>query len=76
VNAIITRKQEHSRKPDEQYDIIRQCSPGPFLELFARKRREGWTSWGNQAETYEEERPVIRGYNNHVPCPEWPCSER
>jgi hypothetical protein len=34
--------------------------------LFARKKLEGWTSWGNQAETYEEERPVIRGYNGHA----------
>src|SRR5262249_4578816 len=41
VNVIITRKQEHSRKPDEQYDLIRRCSPGPYLELFARKKVEG-----------------------------------
>jgi hypothetical protein len=66
VNAIITRKQEHSRKPDEQYEIIRNCSPAPYLELFARKRTEGWTSWGNQAETYEEARPIIPGYTTHV----------
>jgi N6-adenosine-specific RNA methylase IME4 len=66
VNAIVTRKQEHSRKPDEQYKIIEACSPGPYLELFARGKRKGWTSWGNQAETYDEERPVVRGYNNHV----------
>jgi N6-adenosine-specific RNA methylase IME4 len=65
VNVIISRKQEHSRKPDEQYEIITQCSPGPYLELFARKKVEGWTSWGNQAETYEEARPVVRGYNQH-----------
>jgi N6-adenosine-specific RNA methylase IME4 len=62
VNVIITRKQEHSRKPDEQYDIIRRCSPGPYLELFARKRVDGWTSWGNQAETYEDNRPQHKGY--------------
>jgi N6-adenosine-specific RNA methylase IME4 len=62
VNAIITRKQEHSRKPDEQYDIIRRCSPGPYLELFARKTVDGWTSWGDQAETYEDNRPQRRGY--------------
>ena len=65
VNAIVTRKQEHSRKPDEQYRIIEACSPGPYLELFARKRQPGWTSWGDQAETYEEARPVVRGYNTH-----------
>ena len=62
VNAIITRKQEHSRKPDEQYGIIEACSPGPYLELFARQQRKGWTSWGDQAETYEDNRPEYRGY--------------
>lgn len=48
VNLIATRKREHSRKPDELYDVIEACSPGPYLELFARHRREGWTQWGNQ----------------------------
>jgi N6-adenosine-specific RNA methylase IME4 len=49
VNLLATRKREHSRKPDEQYGIIEACSPGPFLELFARGTRKGWTTWGNQA---------------------------
>lgn len=49
VNMIETRKREHSRKPDELYDIIESCSPGPYLELFARYPREGWHSWGNEA---------------------------
>jgi N6-adenosine-specific RNA methylase IME4 len=49
VNYIGTRKREHSRKPDEQYPLIESCSPGPYLELFARGVREGWTSWGAQA---------------------------
>ena len=35
-NVIVSRKREHSRKPDEQYDLIEACSPGPYLELFAR----------------------------------------
>lgn len=51
-NIIITQKREHSRKPDEQYDVIEQCSPGPYIELFARTPKEGWESWGNQVETY------------------------
>lgn len=50
VNYMGTRKREHSRKPDEQYLIIESCSPGPYLELFARGSRPGWTVWGNQAE--------------------------
>src|SRR5690606_26606648 len=44
VNFIASRKREHSRKPDEQYGIIEACSPGPFLELFARGQREGWVT--------------------------------
>jgi N6-adenosine-specific RNA methylase IME4 len=50
VNMIQTRKREHSRKPDEQYPIIQACSPGPYLELFSRGGRKGWTTWGNQAD--------------------------
>jgi N6-adenosine-specific RNA methylase IME4 len=49
VNMIETRKREHSRKPDEQYQLIESCSRGPYLELFARGTRPGWTYWGNQA---------------------------
>jgi len=48
VNLLATRKREHSRKPDELYDIIESCSPGPYLELFARFRRPGWDQWGNE----------------------------
>src|SRR5881392_76343 len=49
VNLLATRKREHSRKPDEQYDLIEACSPAPFLELFARGKRPKWVVWGNQA---------------------------
>lgn len=48
VNLIATQKREHSRKPDELYDVIEQCSYGPFLELFARTPRPGWVQWGNE----------------------------
>ena len=50
VNYIGSRKREHSRKPDEQYALIESCSPGPYLELFARGVRAGWESWGDQLE--------------------------
>jgi len=50
VNLMATRKREHSRKPDEQYDLIEGCSWGPYLELFGRGVRENWTVWGNQAD--------------------------
>lgn len=48
VNLLATQKREHSRKPDELYDIIEQCSPGPYFEMFARHARDGWDSWGNE----------------------------
>ena len=53
VNIIRTRKREHSRKPDELYKIIEKCSWGPFLELFARGKRKGWTSWEIKARNIE-----------------------
>jgi N6-adenosine-specific RNA methylase IME4 len=54
VNFIATRKREHSRKPDELYPIIEACSRPPYLELFARSRRPGWTIWGDQAPETEQ----------------------
>jgi len=63
VNYLSSRKREHSRKPDEQYEIIESCSWGPYLELFARGERAGWSSWGDQAdEGYE---PTWSTYANH-----------
>lgn len=53
VNIIRTQKQEHSRKPDELYGLIERCSPGPFLEIFARGKRAGWDVFGDQAEDYQ-----------------------
>lgn len=62
VNIIKTQKREHSRKPDEAYDLIESCSPGPFLEMFARGGRPGWASWGHQADDYY---PTWATYANH-----------
>ncbi|MCF8262569.1 MAG: hypothetical protein K9J12_17465 [Melioribacteraceae bacterium] len=63
VNIISTRKREHSRKPDELYNIIEECSPGPYLELFSRGKRENWDVWGNQIEDYEPSWPTYK-YNS------------
>ena len=64
VNMIETRKREHSRKPDEQYDPIEACSPGPYLELFARYAREGWSAWGNEADdAVEPQGRASKGYS-------------
>ncbi|MGH9034639.1 MAG: MT-A70 family methyltransferase, partial [Acidimicrobiia bacterium] len=50
VNIIETLKREHSRKPDEQYDVIEACSPGPYLELFTRYARPRWQVWGDESD--------------------------
>ncbi len=59
VNLLATRKREHSRKPDEQYDLVEACSPAPYVELFARGARINWSVWGNQAvESYKPTWPT------------------
>lgn len=64
VNIIKARKREHSRKPDELYDIIEACSPGPYLELFARGRHsDKWFVWGDQSDDYVPDWPT---YANHT----------
>lgn len=63
VNMIETRKREHSRKPDEQYALIEACSPGPYLELFARYPQAKWTAWGDEAEPHVTPRGITyKGY--------------
>jgi N6-adenosine-specific RNA methylase IME4 len=52
VYLLSAAKLEHSRKPDGFYNLIEACSRGPFVELFARGCRPGWTVWGNQADAY------------------------
>ena len=64
VNLIRSIKREHSRKPDEVVTLIEKCSPGPFLELFARGDRPGWDMWGNQATSDYE--PTWQTYANHT----------
>lgn len=64
VNLLRTMKREHSRKPDEFIPLIESCSPGPYLEMFARGIRPNWTLWGNQAnDNYE---PDWATYANHT----------
>ncbi|MBN1837875.1 MAG: hypothetical protein JW820_18605 [Spirochaetales bacterium] len=61
VNLLPQQKREHSRKPDEFYELIEQCSPGPYLELFARRPREGWVQWGNEQVEDLSAHPVRNG---------------
>jgi N6-adenosine-specific RNA methylase IME4 len=66
VNLLATRKREHSRKPDEMYGIIEACSPGPYLEMFARGSRRNWTTFGDQSSGYEI---TWDTYSNHSQLP-------
>lgn len=63
VNLIRSMKKEHSRKPDEFIALIESCSPGPYLELFARGVRPNWDMWGNQA--VAEYEPTWATYSNN-----------
>ena len=58
VNIIRSQKREHSRKPDELYEIIEGCSPGPYIELFARGRRPRWDQWGSEVDGYAPSWPT------------------
>jgi N6-adenosine-specific RNA methylase IME4 len=76
VNFVESRKREHSRKPDEIYPIIEACSPGPFVELFARAdeqaglfpcRRQQWIRLGDESEPAEQQNPVSELFGGTTP---------
>lgn len=50
--GIIEPRREHSRKPDCVRDRIERLVDGPYLELFARTQRPGWTVWGNETDKF------------------------
>lgn len=55
------KKGAHSRKPKEFFDLVEDCSPGPFLELFARGNRIGWDVWGHEAPSDLEVSAILGG---------------
>lgn len=59
-NVIVERKRGHSRKPEAAFRLIERASPAPRLELFARRRRRGWTAWGDGLDT--RSRPAPQSY--------------
>lgn len=59
--AIIEPRREHSRKPDCIHERIEHLVAGPYLELFSRHSRPGWTTWGNQSDHFETH-PDDRAY--------------
>ena len=68
VNVIVSQKREHSRKPDELYEVIENCSPGPYLELFARHARPNWSQWGDELRAVEMWDDVTAPEELHVPA--------
>jgi N6-adenosine-specific RNA methylase IME4 len=59
-NIILSQKGRHSAKPEEMYEVIESCSYGPYIELFAREEREGWSSWGNEVSPVRSRQPLVR----------------
>jgi N6-adenosine-specific RNA methylase IME4 len=47
-SVLHAKRREHSRKPDEFFALVERTSPGPYLEMFARRARLGWDTWGNE----------------------------
>jgi N6-adenosine-specific RNA methylase IME4 len=58
TNILVSRKREHSRKPDQQYTLIERCSPGPYLEMFARHHRPDWVTFGDEAPGGPDQLPL------------------
>lgn len=50
--VILEPRREHSRKPDVARDRIEALVGGPYLEMFARSTRPGWSAWGNEVEKF------------------------
>jgi N6-adenosine-specific RNA methylase IME4 len=68
-NMIISQKREHSRKPDEIFPVIEACSPGPYLELFARHSRQNWVAWGDEVDLIESTPSVHPASLDNEPAP-------
>lgn len=49
---VVSKLREHSRKPDEMYDKVERLLEGPYIELFARNKRDNWDSWGNEVDKH------------------------
>ena len=52
---LVAPRREHSRKPDETHERVQQLVAGPYLEMFAREPRPGWSVWGNQTTKFAED---------------------
>lgn len=59
-------RSKHSQKPEEFYALVERLSPGPYLEMFARRRRLGWDSWGNEVDSDVEIAPACPHNDSEV----------
>ncbi len=62
---IVSPRREHSRKPDEVYKRVEALCEGPYLEIFARSRRDGWFAWGPETDVFD---------NGRIPTRRWGSS--
>lgn len=58
TTAFVAPRGEHSEKPQTFYDMVEHMSPGPYLDVFARKQRMGWDTFGNEAFNFGTEFPA------------------
>lgn len=49
ASVLTHRRLAHSQKPEAFLDLVEQVSPGPYLEMFSRRARLGWQTWGDEA---------------------------
>lgn len=49
-NVVFAERDEHSAKPDKVYRLIESLSDGPYIDLFSRNERDGWTVWGDEVD--------------------------
>lgn len=54
-NLIKAPRREHSRKPEEFYNLVEQLCLAPRLDMFARQTRSGWDSWGDQTNFFDKD---------------------
>jgi N6-adenosine-specific RNA methylase IME4 len=66
---VVAPRREHSRKPDEVYENIERLADGPYLEMFARSSRDGWDSWGNQEELFDQGSVKTRRWSSSLAKP-------
>jgi len=79
VSSVIkAKKRKHSQKPDEFYDLVEKRSFGPYLELFSRHTRKGWTMWGNEVGKLDDpiDEPSIGEVLDLYPPSNGPLEER